>query len=221
MKKGKSRLVRIGLQVLLGFIFIASAILKSLDVQGFVNNIQSIGVFPVSMAEIASRCFIFFELGLGFFIAAGIWPKSSIITSIVVLLSFEGFMVYSVVFNKEWACDCFGPAFSETISYGTILRDTAFLCLAIWVFFYRSKDFSFDKLSKRASNILSILFFVLCAVLFVDSKPNTIYREHLGMGLFHRYLSQRCVRHHVLLGQRLQLHPPLRWLVTNYERRGD
>jgi len=119
--------------LILGAVFLFSAIGKILDPELFFQDVLAYEIFPRTIA-IAGVLFIPW---LEFFCAIGLFipyfrKESALIIS---CLNIFFIIIISIALIKgvKSSCGCFG-AFSEEISFTAILRDVLFLALSLFVY---------------------------------------------------------------------------------------
>lgn len=152
-------------QIILGMIFLISAILKIIDLPAFFESLQSIYFIPVDAIVGIAISVILIELIIGFLISTNILAKQSILLAIGLLSIFELIGFYSVVTNQNWVCACFGSVFSGTFSYSTIIRNTFILLLAVFVY-HRC---SLTKFQDGNINQLGVAITILCSLTLLFS----------------------------------------------------
>ncbi|MDP2209907.1 MAG: redoxin domain-containing protein [Bacteroidota bacterium] len=182
MEKGVWKYINIGSQVLLGLIFIISAILKTVYFQLFIESLQSFNFISHNILFYIATGIILLELIVGFFISSGRYAKYAVITSIILLSLFNIIGVYSILLEKNWICACFGPFLSGSFSFSTILRNTFILILALYVYSFRSKEYTFNILSNSNTVILLLSLVSLSIILSVPLIQKKVQKEHIKIG---------------------------------------
>jgi len=166
MKKIFFNLIRI----LIGLIFIISAIAKLRSVDTFELYIFSQHIFGFDLSGLVARLVISFEIALGVLLILNLYFKYIYKISIYALLSFSLFLSFKMLFSQEDNCHCFG----ELIKFNpaeSLLKNFIFIVL---LFFIKSnKGFSF-KYSKWAVVAVCVLSLILPSVI---SAPDMIYRK--------------------------------------------
>ncbi|MDI6786401.1 MAG: redoxin domain-containing protein [bacterium] len=182
MEKGVSKYINIGGQVLLGLIFLISAILKTVYFQLFIESLQSFNFISHSILYLMATGIIILELIVGFFISSGLYTKYAVITSIILLSLFNIIGVYSILWQKNWICACFGPFLLGNFSFSTILRNTFILILALYVYSFRSKGYHLKSLSNSNTGILLLLMVLLSFILLIPIMQKKVQKEHIKIG---------------------------------------
>lgn len=104
----KNNLLRI-LNISIGFIFIASAILKLISINSFELYVYSFGFFGLNSSAFIARFFIILELIIGTGLLLNFYPRFFRISSILLLSGFSVFLLYTLFFyGNNDNCHCFG-----------------------------------------------------------------------------------------------------------------
>ena len=169
MNGNKARL-KIIIRYFVGFVFIASAMLKLISIDTFEIYVYSFGFLELNYALIAARLVISLEIFLGVLLISGIYLKKTISFSIVLLVLFSGFILYLFFSNNEEHCHCFGD-FIEMSHSITLLKNG--LLIALLLFIYKAEQLVIKnkKMIVSTSFILSLLF------PFFFSPPHTFFKE--------------------------------------------
>ncbi len=150
------------LRMILGIIFIISSIFKQITINDFIETIKSYEILPPDAAQPVALLICITEMLIGIMIIFNIYGKPAVRISMIMLIFFISFTIYSMATGKEWICNCFGSLFSQKINYLVLLRDIIFLCVSIIVLIKYNPKYSFDKSKYRP--LLIILILLLCAI---------------------------------------------------------
>ena len=136
------RLVVLALRLVLAAVFLYGAWTKlRTPWELFAMSVDSYHVLPLRGVELVAHTLPWAEALIGFFLLAGIFPRSTAVATSLLLLGFFGLMVRAFANGDEINCGCFGPG--EIISWKTLLRDgtllAAALALALMAFAARRK----------------------------------------------------------------------------------
>jgi uncharacterized membrane protein YphA (DoxX/SURF4 family) len=123
-----------GARILLGVIFVAAGVLKSLDVAEFARQTAEYGVVGPGSAAILAPLLIAFETTLGIALLAGWRPRLAAALTGGLLVFFISLEAYGISHGRTEACGCFG-AYVKRTPQQVILEDLAFLALALLVVF--------------------------------------------------------------------------------------
>ncbi len=170
------------LQILLGILIFSTGFLKAIDFDLFIADLSSYNVFPKELITIFASAIIMAEIVIGYSLIFGIKTKIVSKMLIFMLVIFLVFNIYSIVFETNWVCSCFGGVFRGKISFITILRDFIFLLLTIFVYFKHLPNYSFNNFSNGFSNFILVLFIILCTSLFFFLTVNTSNKKKLEVG---------------------------------------
>ncbi|MCL2245710.1 MAG: DoxX family membrane protein [Lentimicrobiaceae bacterium] len=158
------------LRILVGLVFVTSAILKYISIDVFDLYIFEHNLFSVSVTETLTRLLITAELALGILLATNIHTRLAYYCALVFLAGFTLYLFFlPYFFDVDIAnCHCFGTAIVlsrwESIAKNVILL----FCLA-----FISPKFSIYK--KWHTWVLFALGVVTFIVFMVINAPNYLY----------------------------------------------
>ena len=96
------------IRLLLGVFFIGTAVLKLLSIDNFEVYIYSFGLFSYTWTTFFSRLFIFIELVIGISLILKICFKQIWWLTLLMMVGFTLFLVYTALFRNDSNCHCFG-----------------------------------------------------------------------------------------------------------------
>ena len=107
MNKSKE-IAPVTLKVLLGLVFIASAILKIFDMDKFEIYIYSYHFFSLNFSFLVARAAIIIELVLGIGLVSNALHKLYWWGSVAMLLGYTLLLIYALLMGRTDSCHCFG-----------------------------------------------------------------------------------------------------------------
>lgn len=137
----KQRLAHI-LKVLLGLLFIVSAILKIADMDKFEIYVYSYHFFSLNFAFLVARAAIIMELILGIGLVSNCFHKLMWWGSVLMLLGYTGLLVYALVLGRTDNCHCFGD-FLQFNPWQSIVKNVVLLLL--FALIYKVKGWRFKR----------------------------------------------------------------------------
>jgi triosephosphate isomerase len=143
------------LRFVIALIFIVSGFEKLISPsENFLYVLQAYAVFPDVIARIASVVFPWIELGIGVFLALGLWLRPAVMA--LACMSGSLIMVVAQAIIRQLpidSCGCFGELIHLPLK-GVIILDLVIFASAI--FFLRDmgavRRFSLDKFYDTASS---------------------------------------------------------------------
>ncbi len=171
MKYSFKRIIGITLGVIVGFIFIFSAISKLPTLEQFGWTIVETTHFSWTMAEWAARLLIGVELLLGvFFIFHLRMKKMTIPAALALLLAFTIYLILVLkTQGNSGNCGCFGEVISMT-PMQSIIKNIV-LIVAILILYFLAFEWTF----KHQSTLTFALAVFALAAPFIISPPESIY----------------------------------------------
>ncbi len=177
----------IALKVLLGSVFIVSAVLKILDMDRFELYIYSYHFFSLNFSFLVARAAIIVELVLGIMLVFNCLHKPIWWGSMAMLVGYTLLLLYAIAIGRTDNCHCFGDVLRFDPKQ-SILKNGVLMGLFMLV--YKAKEW------KTPFRILIFCFALMASTIavFVVSPPDNFtpsYKpEHnLQMELFGEALS--------------------------------
>jgi uncharacterized membrane protein YphA (DoxX/SURF4 family) len=126
-------LARVGLAA----VFLISGYLKAIDLDQTYVAVKAYQVLPKPGVEVVATVLPWFELALGLLVLLGVGTRIVAVISALLFVMFMAGVTQAWVRGLSIDCGCFGgggDVAADKTSYGTeLLRDTAFMILAVWL----------------------------------------------------------------------------------------
>ncbi len=163
------RLIGTICRIIIGFVFIASAVLKYISIEAVDLFFFDHKIFPWVLTTFLSRLLIAFEAIIGLMLVVGIFPKLSKLLTFITLIGFTIYLlVKPLLFDvSEENCYCFGDKIQLT-DLQTIIKNIILLLMALtlnWAKWWKT---------KYAKLILIIISLLIIATAFVIKPPDSI-----------------------------------------------
>lgn len=183
----KERLAHI-LKIVLGVVFIVSAILKIVDMDRFEIYVYSYHFFSLNFSFLVARAAVILELVLGLGLVFNLFHKLMWWGSVLMLLGYSGFLVYALVLGRTDNCHCFGE-YLQFNPWQSLIKNIVLLALFALVYRVNSRRFKHDVLA------LIGMVIACCVAVFVISPPDNYtpnYKasQDLNRELFEEALQQ-------------------------------
>lgn len=162
--------LKIILRLLIGVVFIASAVLKLLSIDHFEIYIYSFGIFNFFLTSVLSRLLITFEFLLGVLLICKIFYQKTWWLTMFTMIGFTLFLVYTAIFRNDANCHCFG-SFIEINPVESIFKNLAIIGLMLFVRKQKEWNFKYKKWM-----IASFLTLGLVST-FVFFPPDALYNK--------------------------------------------
>lgn len=127
------------LKILLGAVFVFSAVSKFVTIDSFEIYVYSFGLFPLVICFYLSRILIGAELLLGVALISHRNHRFTTITSLLFLLFFVGFLVYAQLIGRTDNCHCFGDLLPFN-PVQSILKNAVMILVLLFVYKYSAQD---------------------------------------------------------------------------------
>ena len=153
------------LKVLLGLVFIISAVLKILEMDRFEIYIYSFHFFSLNFSYLVARAAIIVELVLGIGLIANYLHKLMWWGSMALLLGYSLLLLYAIVTGRTDSCHCFGD-FIQLDAKQSLIKNGVLFFLFILIYNMEEWETPFRWL------LLSLTVIVSTTAVFVVSPPD-------------------------------------------------
>ena len=158
------------LQVLLGLLFVVSAVLKIVEIDPFEIYVYSYHFFSFDVSCLVARFAIILELVLGICLIFNVLHKLIWWGSVLMLLGYSGLMVYAMVLGRTDNCHCFGELLQFN-PWQSLLKNLVLLLLFVPLYRVRGRAF-------RGQWPVWIGMVVACLLaVFLAAPPDFFVRE--------------------------------------------
>ena len=176
------------LKVLLGLLFIVSAILKMMDMDRFEVYVYSFQFFSLNQSFLVARAAIIIELVLGIGLISNCFHQLMWWGSMAMLTFYNLLLCYALIIGRTDSCHCFG-AFLPFNPWQSILKNLVLMGLFMLVYKVKGRSFKGRWMALAGVAIASTL-----AVFIVSPPDNYIHNsspeQNLNETLFNEILSQ-------------------------------
>ncbi len=127
------------LKILVGMMFIISAVSKFITIDSFEMYIFSFGLFPLGISFYVARFVLAFELILGASLISHRNHRFAVLMSLLFLLCFVVFLTYAHLVGRTDSCHCFG----EMLPFDpvqSILKNAVLVILLLFVYKFTPAD---------------------------------------------------------------------------------
>lgn len=158
-------IVPLALKMLLGVVFIVSAVLKILDMDQFEIYIYSYHFFSLNFSFLVARAAIIVELVLGIGLVSNCFHKLMWWGSVAMLIGYTLLLIYALRLGRTDNCHCFGD-YLQFNPWQSILKNLVLLALFALVYKVKGWRFRGQWLALAAVVLASTV------VVFVISPPD-------------------------------------------------
>lgn len=147
------RFIALAIRFYLAYVFIAACIHKLADPVSFAVDIATYQMLPLVFINLLAIVLPFVELGTGIMLVTGTKARSAALMVCGMMVMFMIALSYALMHDLSISCGCFASnaaAASDPISGLTMLRDSAWLILGIYVVIFDTKPLGVDSLVVRA-----------------------------------------------------------------------
>ena len=164
------------IRLLLGVFFIGTAVLKLMSIDSFEVYIYSFGIVNFVTTTFLSRLLIFIELLIGISLVLKIYFKKIWWFTMLMMVGFTLFLVYTAIFRNDSNCHCFGDLI-ELDPTQSIIKNIIVLALLLMIRKEQSHDYK-PLLRKCLVGLSLVISLVVAFVLLpMDVIYNRLYSE--------------------------------------------
>lgn len=175
------------LKVLLGLVFIISAVLKLLEIDHFELYIYSFHFFSLNFSFLVARAVIIGELVLGIGLIANYLHKFMWWGSVAMLLGYSMVLLVAIAYGRTDSCHCFGD-FLQLNAKQSLIKNAVLLVLFFFIYNMEEWETPFRWL------LLSLSIIVSTSGVFLISPPDNYSdyssEHHLQVELFNEMLDE-------------------------------
>ena len=185
------KLIKDILRIGIGGMFVIAAILKLMSIDEFEIYIYSFNVLNFLLTSFVSRIIIAGEFILGLFLILKVNYKFTWNATMIVLILFTLFLIYTAIFRNDTNCHCFGELVELSPVESIIKNVIAMILLSIdkWTnlepqsskFNAQSSKFNVQssklKVQRSKFKAQSLIATSTLLIVFVVSPPDVIYNK--------------------------------------------
>ena len=132
--------IAIIIRLLLGFLFLYSALDKILDPAKFAEVIYNYRLLPVELLNICAMIVPWIEITIGITLLLGVWLTASALLLSGLTIVFIGLLLSAIVRGLNIECGCFSlDAEGSMVSWKRIFEDILILIGGIYLIWYQIK----------------------------------------------------------------------------------
>ena len=126
-----ARITALILRLLLGGLFVVSAVAKWIDMDHFEVHVFSYQLLPLNVSFIVARLIVVAELLVGIGLLSNVWHRLVNLCTLLMLVAFTLFLGYAYAIGRTDSCQCMGPLLDFDPAQ-SILKNLVLLLL-LWV----------------------------------------------------------------------------------------
>ena len=181
MKNAKT-ILPIALKMLLGVMFIVSAVLKVFDMDKFEIYIYSYHFFSLNFSFLVARAAIIVELVLGIGLVSNCFHKLMWWGSMAMLLGYTLLLIYAFAIGRTDNCHCFGD-FLQFNPWQSLLKNLVLVLLFLLIYKVKGWRFQGQWLA------LAAVALVATVAVFVISPPDNFLPSNAENSLQTEYFN--------------------------------
>jgi uncharacterized membrane protein YphA (DoxX/SURF4 family) len=141
---GKSRIIALlthptlalAARVVLGCTFIVASLDKIIHPELFARAVYNYQLLPEVAVNVVALWIPWLELVGGVFLLLGFWTPGSVLFLTGLLLVFLGALGFNLARGLDVACGCFSTSSKGPVTALTLLRDSLFLVVALYLLWF-------------------------------------------------------------------------------------
>ena len=176
------------LRLLIGGLFITTAIMKLISIDEFEAYIYSFDIFNFLLSTVVARLVIMAELLLGICLMAKLLYKYAWRLTMLMLVGFTLFLIYVAIFRNDSNCHCFGDII-ELDPIHSIFKNV--ITIILMFFIRKEEDYQFKWKKWAIIVAFAISFIVPFCVFPMDAVYNKFVSpvDEVNVKVFDKTLS--------------------------------
>lgn len=123
--------IEVTLSIILGLVFLASAIPKLRHPKGFILTVLVYGILPPSLGDLYARVLPPLELLVALLLLTGTAVRPAAVITSILLASFVVAVSVNLIRGRDLGCGCFGAGGGRRIGPELVLQDIGLLVASI------------------------------------------------------------------------------------------
>ena len=157
------------LRLLIGALFITTAIMKLVTIDEFEAYIYSFNIFSFLLSTVVARLVIMAEMLLGICLMAKLMYKYAWWLTILMLVGFTFFLIYVALFRNDTNCHCFGDII-QVDPVKSIIKNVVTMILMLFI--RKEEDYQFKGKKWAIAAACLVSFVVPFCVFPMDAVYN-------------------------------------------------
>ena len=162
-------IVLLVLRLLIGGLFITTAVMKLLTLDEFEAYIYSFNLFSFLLSTVVARLVIMSELLLGICLMSKMLYKYAWWLTMLMLIGFTLFLIYVAIFRNDTNCHCFGDIVQLNPAH-SIIKNVVTMILMLFI--SKEEDYQFKWKKWALTAAIAISFIVPFCVFPMDALYN-------------------------------------------------
>ena len=162
-------IVLLVLRLLIGGLFITTAVMKLLTLDEFEAYIYSFNLFGFLLSTVVARLVIMAELLLGICLMSKMLYKYAWWLTMLMLIGFTLFLIYVAIFRNDTNCHCFGDIVQLNPAH-SIIKNVVTMILMLFI--RKEEDYQFKWKKWALTAAIAISFIVPFCVFHMDALYN-------------------------------------------------
>lgn len=140
----------------LAWVFLAACIHKIADPGAFALDVATYRLLPLSLVNLTALVLPWVELAAGIMLVVGFRVRAAALLVAAMMLVFIAALAMALAQGLDMSCGCFAStgAAEDPISWRTVLRDVAWLLVALYILIFDRRPLGLDRLTLRRPHAL-------------------------------------------------------------------
>ncbi len=155
MKPQESRLIPVVglvLRLAAAAVWLLAGGAKVFDLPGFRLEVARYGILPDFLLSPFAYVLPFLEIGIGVYLALGLFVRTAALIGTLLFASFLGAQVWALANGIVLDCGCFGPVLQATVGPLTLIRDFSLGLPTFLMLAFPARVASLDRRLFREEN---------------------------------------------------------------------
>lgn len=143
-------LAGVPVRLYLGGLFVWASVYKIREPYEFALNIATYQILPLELVNVFAIALPWLELATGVMLILGLWTKENALLLVGMMAMFTAALGIALSRGYQMNCGCFSSEkAAEEIGRGTLVRDIAWMALAIYTLLFDDGRYGVDGLLRK------------------------------------------------------------------------
>ena len=130
------RTLKLSARFILGGVFVYASFDKILHPSAFAEVVYNYKILSDGLINLTAIVLPCLELVLGTFLIIHFWMPGTVVMSNLLMITFIGALLFNLARGLDISCGCFSAtAVESSMNILTVLRDTSFLAIAVYLLY--------------------------------------------------------------------------------------
>lgn len=144
--------ITLAARLYLGWVFIFASLHKIAQPGAFAMDVATYNILPLALVNVMAICLPWIEIVAGLLLVVGVKSRAAAWLVVGMMIMFMGALLIALYNGLDMSCGCFASSTidaGDEISYKTVLRDSTWLFLGLYVLVFDHQPLGITAAMKR------------------------------------------------------------------------